>query len=369
MAKTTTRNIKKALLKKTKLDKPSRKNWLSLGTTMGNLACTGYPFGALMPGKAYLWVGGSGDGKTAEMCEIMARACIHPFYDDYKIYNDDPEFGNNFDMTSRYSQEIADRILPPAGTADMPIYSETPQDFFRYLKKKCLEGPCIYILDSMDALIDKTASQRMDANDKAAEDGKDIENSYGTEKAKYNYDGYRRALPWIQKSGSIVILVAHKKQNINKVGWGQEYTRAGGAAMKFFATLEIWHGRKGTLQAEFKKNGKVKKMKVGFQMSIDVLKNRSSGKQRSVEVPYYYETGIDDTGSCVDFLVEYGYWKKSDKGFIEAKHFKKRLRREPLIAYIENFKHRHELRLMVWGAWKEVEAAVSVHRVSEFKKG
>lgn len=75
--------------------------------------------------------------------------------------------------------------------------------------------------------------------------------------------------------------------------------------MKFYATLELWT----SVKEKIKKVVRGKPRQLGIVASVQVKKNRLTGKESTVEVPFYHSCGIDDTGSCVDYLVEEGRWK------------------------------------------------------------
>lgn len=366
--KTSIKQAKEALTRK---DLPTRtflkKQYLSVGFTTGNLACTGTnPFGALKPGKGYLLVGKSGSGKTALLNNLAAEASINPHFKDYTIVHDDPENGNDFDITSLYSPEIAERIQPPERDKNgNPIYSKTVEQFFSSMIRLMEKGPIVAFCDSMDALMASVDKEQSKKNIHRAAKGKKEQGTMGMAKAKRNYQGYRLLLSEIERTGSILVIVCHAKDAVGKFqGYGppkQEHT--GGAALKYFASLELWTSIQGGIYAEYKE----KKLEIGSYIGLEVRKNRNSGLRRRAKFPFYPQSGADDVGSCVEYLIEFGHWSMVNK-VINAKEFKKKLKQEDLIKFLETPERYKRLVLIVRDVWKSVENTIKVQRVNKYKK-
>lgn len=367
--KTSIKQAKEALTRK---DKPTRKftkrEYLSVGFTTGNLACTGNnPFGAMKPGKGYLLVGKSGSGKTALLNNLAAEASINPHFKDYTIVHDDPENGNDFDITNLYSPEIAARIQPPKRDKNgNPVYSRTVEQFFSSMMLFMEKGPIVAFCDSMDALMSAADKELTRKNMHRAAKGLKEQGTMGMAKAKKNYQGYRYILSEMERTGSIIVIVCHAKDAVGKFqGYGppqQEHT--GGESLKFFASLEIWTSVQGKIMAEYKE----KKLEIGTYIGLEARKNRNSGLRRRAKFPFYPQTGADDVGSCVDYLIEYGHWRVNQK-LVGAKEFKKNLKQEDLIRFIEANPERYKkLVLIVRDVWKAVEESIKVQRINKYKK-
>ena len=294
--------------------KPTKNNLLSTGSTMLNLALSDTAQGGFLKGKYYFMVGDSASGKTFLSMTCYAEASINPSFKDYRFIYDNVEDGCLMDIERLFGKETARRIEAPAGTKKKPEYSYTIEDFYYNLDDAINEKkPFIYILDSMDGLDSEAAGKKFEEQKAAYRKGTETEGSYGDGKAKKNSENLRKALGKIGKTGSILIVLCQTRDNLGS-GWDTK-TRSGGRALKFYATCEIWSSHFKTL----KKTYKGKDRKIRMTSKLEVKKNRITGKLKTVHVDIYPSYGMDDIGSCVDYLISEGYWKKSkkiSKGFI-----------------------------------------------------
>ena len=109
-----------------------------------------------------------------------------------------------------------------------------------------------------------------------------------------------------------------------------------------------------------------KKRQQGIVTSINITKNHLTGKEQSLELSIYHSFGIDEVGSCVDFLIEENHWKKSG-GRIKAKEFGKVMFREDLIQWIDQNNKRARLQRLVAKVWETIEDAVAIKRKNPYK--
>lgn len=351
----------KTMLKKKQLStsKIKKKDLLSSGSTLLNLACTGKWQGAFYKGGYFLIVGDSDSGKTFLSMTCLAEASINPLFDDYTFYHDNPEGGALMNIAHYFGKNTAIRLKePPRGT------SEHLEDFYFNLDTALAAGPCIYILDSMDVLDTRADSKKFKEKKTAADKNKEESGSYGTAKAKQNSEGLRRVTGELKKNGSILIVITQTRDNI---GFGAQFnpkTRAGGRALKFYARLELWSAVKG----ELKKSVRGKTRQLGIISQIKVKKNHVTGQKRTVEIPIYHSSGIDDIGACVDFLIEEKHWKKGSNGIAADDLIgDKRMDRERLIAHIEDMGIEDDVRQIVADVWHEIEEASKIKRKKRYE--
>jgi hypothetical protein len=211
----------------------------------------------------------------------------------------------------------------------------------------------------MDGLNSEEDFKKFEEQKKAHRKGKEAAGSYGDGKAKKNSQTLRKMLTRLYKTGSILIVIGQTRDNI---GFGfEKRTRGGGRALKFYAALEMW----SAVYKHIKKNYKGKDREQGIIAQIQLRKNRFTGKDRTLYVPIYHSFGIDDVGSCVDYLVEEKHWKKGNKG-IKAPEFDFVGPRDKLIKHIEEEDCVPELKVLVKRTWQEIEEAVAVHRKKRY---
>jgi RecA/RadA recombinase len=329
-----------------------------------NLACTDNALVAFRKGGYYYLVGDSASGKTFLSLTCFAEACKNPAFKSHRLIFDDVEGGAQMDIEHYFGKEVARRLEPPAKRKGHSVMSDTVESFYYHVSDLLEDGsPFIYVLDSQDALSSSSAGEKFRQQKQAAAEGKEAAGSYGDGKAKYHSEHIREILTGLRKSESILIIIGQTRDNL---GFGfEQKTRSGGKALRFYANLEMWSSVYGKL----KRKVRGKDRTVGTHCTVEVRKNRVTGKigkDRAVLLPIYYGLGIDDVGSCIDFLVAEKHWSKS-KGIIAASEMKVEMGRSDLIQHIESHNFESPLRRLVQKVWREVEAECVVERKRRYE--
>lgn len=342
---------------------------LSSGNTLLNLACSGNPRYAMVSGGYYWIVGDSDSGKTVLTLTFLAQASINKEFDDYDLIFDDVEGGALMDVEKFFGPKLAARIQPPSVDGDKnPVYSRTIEDLYFHLedrieRAKKRNRPFIYLLDSMDGLDSEQSEKKFQERRTAKKKGKLhlVKGDYGDGKAKINSTHIRGRVEGISATNSILIVLSQTRDNIEAGPFQNPSTSAGGRALKFYATWQMW----SSCGPQLKREVDGKDYQIGITSNIHVKKNRLSGKEWRVQIPIYWSIGMDDLGSCVDFLVDSKHWA-AEKGVISATEFDLDLKKEPLIAAIEERGLEFDLREIVAGVWKQIEARCVVQRKSPY---
>ncbi len=338
-------------------------DFLSTGSALLDLACSDNVLGGFIKGKFYLWIGDSGSGKTFGALTIFAEAARNKSFKDYRFIYDNVEDGALMDFSKYFGKKAAKRIESPIWDEknDLPQSSTTVEEFYYNLHDASNEGPCIYVLDSMDALSSQDEEKKFAETKDAHEKGRQVSGTYGDGKAKKNSQYIRKALQAVRKNGSILIIICQTRDNF---GFGFETkTRSGGKALGFYASLEIWMSKKKKLKKTFRG----KERQTGILTKVQLKKNRITGKDRTVEIPIYHSIGIDDVGTCVDWLVSEKHWKTVGNKII-ASDFDLKVSRNKLIAFIEkDNKVRQEVYGIMQDIWDEIESSVALERVSRYE--
>ena len=353
-------------------------DFISSGSTLLNLALTDHPDCGWQKGKMANIIGDSSSGKTFLTLTAFAEASIDKRYDDFALIMDDAEHANEFNIKKLFGTKVYDRIEPPAILKGEDLPSELIEDFHANLRNAIkLKNPFIYILDSMDAL-DSEADQKKieefmkihakkrDAEEDAEEGKdakkvKDVKGTYGMAKAKKNSDILRDCCGKLEKSNSILLIISQTRDNINPMSF-ETKTRSGGRALKFYATHEIWTASAGKISS--------KNRVIGVKCAIKVSKNKITGKVREVEVPIYYDYGIDDLGSMIDFLIDEGIWVQKEKSpsiNTNGDFNKEPITRAKLIEHIESKKLEQELKNIVAEEWKAIEDSLKLKRKNKYE--
>ena len=339
---------------------------LSTGSTLLNLACTDHPQRGFIPGGYYYLVGDSISGKTWLSLTCFAEACRNPKFDNYRLIFDDVEGGALMDIERFFGKRVAERMEPPEVRNKTPIYSDTVESFFAHIHA-ALEGeqPFIYVLDSQDALSSLASLEKFRKQLDALSKGTELTGSYGDGKAKYHSEHLRHVISGLRRTGSILIIIGQTRDNL---GMGFETkTRSGGRALRFYAHLEIWTSVAGKIKRMIRGQERT----LGIWCAAEVKKNRLTGKigkDRIVQIPIYYEHGIDDVGSCVQFLIDQKHWVKAEgKRGIAAPEFDFEGTPEMLIRHIEEQGLEPKLQEITAQVWHQIDEECRVQRKPRYQ--
>jgi len=343
-----TKDIKNQLTKVKKKCKLTNKDFLSTGSTMLNLACTDRPNRGFKKGHYYLLVGTSQSGKTWLSLSCLAEAACNHNFDDYVFIHDDVEYGALMNIKRFFGERVDKRLKI--------IHSFTIEDFYDNLSKMVDKNkPFIYILDSMDGLSSEAEIAKFNKQKKGRKQDKETAGSYGDGKARVNSQNLRRSIRPLKDTGSILLIINQNRDKLT--GYGGK-TRSGGHAMQYYATLEIW----SDVKTRIKKVYKGKERLQGTLCTLRVRKNRVRGKDRTIQMPIYNTYGMDDIGSCVDYLISEKYWKKTKSGIITAPEFEFVGKRNSLIKAVSEGCMEKDLSMAAASCWKEIEKAIAIHR-------
>ena len=359
-----TEDIKAGMKKKVKKPKPF--NLLSTGSTLFNLICSGKAEGGFPEGGYIFLVGDSKSGKTWFSLTCMAEAMLSAQFKNHRFIYDNVERGAMMKLARYFGKGMANKLESPASDADgVPLCSAHIEEFYYNLDDALKDGrPFIYVLDSMDSLDSFADSDKFDEHKKAYEEGKDAKGSYGMNKAKINSTTIRTIPAKLAETGSILIIISQTRDNVDPRQPFQTKTRGGGRSLRFYATLEIWTSVAG----QIKKTYRGKDRHIGSNIKLKVVKNRLTGKESEAVVPIFHSMGIDDIGSCIDFLLSEKVWNKK-KASIVATGIGPELAmtKDKLIAHIEDNNLVEDLQDLVGDEWQKIEDAVAVKRKQKYE--
>ena len=343
---------------------------LKTGSTVLDLAITGRRAGGFCRGNYFWMVGDSSSGKTFLMLTCLAEASVNLHFDTHRFIYDNAEGGAMMDFERYFGRRMVDRLEPPAiDDAGMSKYSSEIEDFYFHLDDALIQAekpggqPFIYLLDSMDSLGSRYSETKFQEAKKASRGGAVAKGDYGDGKAKINSTRIRGVVQRLRKTGSILIILSQTRDNINAGMFEEQQVSAGGHALRFYATVQLW----SSVGAKIKRTVRGRAVVVGVNCRVKTKKNRFTGRERAVEFPIYYDTGIDDIGGMVDFLVYWKHWKNVG-GVIDARaDFEGvRERREDLVAWVESNNMREDLEDVVESVWNDIERSVAVERKNKY---
>lgn len=330
-----------------------RPTLFSSGSTLLNLACSDRRTGAFLPGSMVNIIGDSHTGKTFLAHSIFAEASLNKAFQEYVLYYDNPEAATTEGIRKLFGRSLTDKLKLPGKEGS----SETIQEWRKNIWSIIQKGkPFIFILDSLDSLISKEAKKRLD--DEAA--GKEEKGSYRMEKPKILSEVLGTICRAMERTSSLLVILSQTRDNINPMSFTPK-VRSGGKALKFYASIEMWLANRGMVKC----NGDKKRI-IGTWIRLKISKTKLTGKIREVDFAIYPSYGIDDIGSCVDFLIAEDFWKK-DKLKFHAKDMGLFATREKLISEIERNSLENELRRETGQAWREIEDSLKLNRKPRYE--
>lgn len=348
--------------KRPKVSMVPTEDFVSTGNQILDLGISGRTGCGLAKGMYFIFIGTSGSGKTFLFHTCLAEAAINPNFDEFTFIADMPEDGSKMDHEGFFGKKCAERIQPPfSDDDDKPIYSRTLEDFYDTAEFYFDRGPTIYILDSENAVPPQAFFELLDKQKAARQKGKEEPKSYGMERAKVHSQRMPGLISKMQKSRSILIIVAQSRDNVNAGMFEKQETRSGGTALKFYAQAELWMA----VSSQIKKKVNEIDRRIGIVSRVRIEKNRISGKDRTVKIPIYYTAGMDEIGSCIDYLIIEGHWKQA-KGIVTTKEFGQHKGKEALLKYIEENDLEDELKETVLEVWNAVEEKCRVDRKNKY---
>lgn len=345
--------IKDALSAKTK-DGFSRSDLLSTSSTLLNLALSGHIEGGWCRGHYFLYVGDSSSGKTFLALSTLAEARINERFKGYRLIYGDVEKGAMMNM-EKYFGNLIDRMEITSPETVEEFYFEL-DDAFKKPK------PFIYVLDSQDALGSQKSDKKFAELKASSRKGTKAAGSYGDGKAAVHSERIRRVCSNLKKTGSILLILAQTRDNLDGGMFAPPTVYSGGRALRFYAAAQIWSSTKGKVT----KTVRSKERQIGIISKISIKKNRLTGKEWEIRIPILFQYGMDDVGSCVDFLIDEKHWKGSS-GEIEASDFDGVSgSRDEIIKMIEEKDLQGSLREVVGEVWLEIERACHVERKNRY---
>jgi protein RecA len=150
------------------------------------------------------------------------------------------------------------------------------------------DKPCLYILDSLDALSDKAEQERK------IDDG-----SFGAAKAKKLGELFRRLVKIMENKKMCLIVISQIRDKIG-ISFGETKQRSGGHALDFYSSQIVW----------LADVGKIKKTMSGVERVIGVnivaknKKNKIGLPYRDCEFPIIFGYGVDDLASMAEWVIK-----------------------------------------------------------------
>jgi len=358
-----TDELKRELTRRLPKPKLRPRDLLSTGSTLLNYVCTGDVRGGFVKGHYISYVGDSDSGKSWIMRTMLAEAANNPEFDNYRLIYDDVEGKELMDLEHFFGKKLVERMEPPALDDDgNPVCSRTTEEFYFHLHE-LLSGsrPCIYVLDSQDSLSSDAEVGKFHERKAAKKKGREVAGSYGDGKAKGHSANLRIVLGPLKDTGSILLVVSQTRESFSMF---ERSAYSGGRALRFYATLQLW----SSVKSQISRTYKGRKRQIGVECKVAVKKNHVTGRNRTVIVPILHASGIDYVGSCINWLIEEGVWRKVGQK-IEATGLGPMFSGsyESIVSRIEESGLEQDLSLLVGRSWDEIDRNSVLVRKPRYK--
>lgn len=226
-------------------------------------------------------VGDKSSGKT--LLAIEACANFARLYGDDDIRYAEAEAAFNIDYARSMGLPIG---VIPSSVGEIKTVEDFAKDFQQFLSDRNGRDPCLYILDSLDALSDD------------AEAGSEIGTAtYGTKKARMMSEMFRRYAALANEKKCLLIIISQIRDKIG-VTFGETKTRSGGRALDFYASQIVWLVEIGKVQRTLHSQKRV----VGVNVLARNRKNKLGLPFREAEFELLFQYGIADEQSMLDWL-------------------------------------------------------------------
>lgn len=306
---TTTKKIKAELKRKPEKEKVNKT--ISFGSTLvdvmvGGGTCMGVP-----GGKIVNIVGDKSAGKTF-LCTEAVAATRDKYSKEFEHNYDDGEDGYTFDTKKLYGFDV---IINKENQKKNPDKKETlksriienfdtnVQTFTKKRAKK--NGIGLYVLDSLDGLSTDEKEKMSEDRLKKANKGETPANegTYDTVIPKFlSQHFFKERTRDLTESNTTLFIVSQVRDVLNSFAFGKKTKRNGGKALDFYCWAVIWLS---TIH-KIKKKGKT----VGVVVKASLDKSKTPRPFRTCEFIFYFDYGIDDIGTSLNYL--YKVW--GDKG-------------------------------------------------------
>lgn len=274
----------------------SAKNYASTGCllldlTVGGGKGLGFPFGWMVN-----IVGDKSAGKTFLAWEIIA-ACYHKFKKNLKWNYDESESGNTFDTEKLYGVDFIEHENHFNKVSN--LVEEMDGNTSLFLKQmNSVKQKGIYVVDSLDGLSDEDKEKQSVKFEAIASGKKGKESgSYNTGTASHLSKQYfRTKTAKLKEKNVLLVIISQVREKLNAGLFEKKTYRAGGKAMDFYAHTCLWLF---TL-SKIVKNGKV----IGVVVKAKADKSKTPRPYRECTFSMYFDYGIDNIGSCIDYLFD-----------------------------------------------------------------
>lgn len=346
-------------LRKQLIKKPTTQDilkYVDSGCCNLNLALTGQIDKAYPIGRIINVYGGESTAKTLIACEAINSL----YYIEgkkkgkkVKALYDDSENAFDYELAEKFGMPL-DEIEFFKKTGPSKTVEEMHIKLWKAIEKYKDYDAVLFIEDSLDALSDEDEKKKIQ---KMVKDGT-LDGDYGAKKAKLLSSMFRDLAGEIKNTNLIFFTISQVRDNVGGGMYAPKTKVSGGRAWRFYCSQIL----------ELKNKEEIKEGTIvqGMKIDVKVKKNKIWKPRREINFNLYFEYGIDNIGSLIDFI------SKHDKKFkIRGGNYLwngKEFECDDLIKHIEqNPKEFKQLKDMGQNTWDKIEAKADIQREPKWK--
>jgi recombination protein RecA len=315
-------NYKVAYFLEGDTDSPSDVNeWISTGSTMLDLAISNRPNGGLPVGRIIEITGLEASGKSL----LAAHALADTQRKGGLAVYIDTENAVSREFLEAIGINLKDMLYVPLDTVE-DIF-ESIESITESIRKNAKNRLVTIVVDSVAG-----ASTKQEMSADYDKDG------WATSKAIILSKAMRKITNFIGRERICLIFTNQLRTRLG-VSFGDQWTTSGGKAIAFHSSVRL--RLKSVGQIKLAKSSDAPEAVLGITTRAQVVKNRMGPPLRSVDYEIYFDSGIDDYGSWLTMLKNYGLvtqagawytYTNTDTGEIikfQSKDFQKKLIDDP----------------------------------------
>lgn len=283
--------------------------YMSMGSDLLNLLVGGEKGVMGLPYGAILGIAGDrSSGKTFVKNEIIA-ANYHANggnLNKFAWFSDDCESGDTFNTERLYGMNARPRdsegylrigkkkVEDSVTVEDMDAHVSL---MLEYIDTLADDAVGIYAIDSLDGLSDASKEAMEGARLGQLKAGKDVEDkgNYGMQIPRFlSQNFFRTKHKKLEDAHCSLIIISQIRDKIDSMGYGQKWEVSCGKALEFYCHTRIF------LQTvrKIEKDGLV----VGAYVKATTFKSKTPRPFRTIYYTVYFDYGIDNIGSNLDYL-------------------------------------------------------------------
>lgn len=280
---------------------PTKLSWFSTNSIPLNLAMSQRGrSGGIPRGRISNIVGDGSSGKSLVSIELCAnvfykqpKSHVFPKTKKITIHYNNSETVLDFSLDEMYGSDFVKGVI----WKNITTVEETGYDIARVLKSKKDDEGVLYIVDSLDGL---KSEKLFEEFNKIADNKVQKKGSYDLDKQKFlTRDFFPNICKMMEDIDFTLVIISQTRDKIG--GLFPEKTRSGGSALNFYTHLVTWL----SVSDHLEKTVEGQKLTRGVKIKAKVKRSKVSKPFRESESIIIYNFGVDNIGSCLNYLLKY----------------------------------------------------------------